>query len=376
MQHYLEAIITETIERAKRLKTRLPTPPPIHFQVLAQTCLMLIDKHISFLNLLYSAPEYQVNLNQSNRLRVLKTIVKDLDIIENVAVSAISRLHKDDTKINKVVQQICKEIDYPIPVPPTASALSTNYYQIYPQFNLLCVPLLECDFLLHLPDLYHELAHPLFWTENDSRIGPFQDRAKEFYDIVSEYFDRVTLEDQRNNRGNMVVNYNVWKSNWANWRIEFFCDIFGVCTAGPAYGWAHLHLTTKRGSNPFQVPLYSKSTHPNDEARMQVILNVLEYMHLTDAKESIEKRWKEMQGITAGQKNSLYDFAYPADLLKECAFHGFRAVGDIQCNIAPNQTGVIFRTLNEAWDQYWADPTSFSTWERKKVKELHSMDIH
>lgn len=375
MQHYLEAIILETIERAKRLKTRFPTPPSLHFQALVQKCVTLIDENIAALNSLYYAPEHQILPNQSKRLRNLKIVIRDLDVIENVAVSAISRNHPDDTQINKIVQQICKEIHYPIPVPPTGSALSTNYYQIYPHFNLLCVPLLECDFLLHLPDLYHELAHPLFWTQNDSRISPFQEQAGAFYDMVLKHFDKVILEDQRNHGSGMVPSYDIWKKNWANWLIEFFCDIFGVCTAGPAYGWAHLHLAMKRGSNPFEVPLYSKSTHPNDEARMQVILYVLEYMHLTNAKDSIEKKWKEMKGIMAGQRNSSYAFAYPNELLKECALHGFRAVVNINSNIATNQTGIIFKTLNEAWDQYWKDPTSFSIWERKKVEEMYSIDL-
>lgn len=371
MQHYLEAIIAETIERAKRLKTRFPTPPPVHFQALAQSCLKLIDENIAVLNALYSAPQYQVAPNQSARLRKLKDVIWEIDVIENVAVSAISRHHNDDIKINKLVQQICREIDYPIPVPPTVSALSTNYYQIYPQFNLLCVPLLECDFLLHLPDLYHELAHPLFWTENDNRVSAFQEQAKAFYDVVSEYFDRVILEDQRIHQGASVSNYEAWKKNWINWRIEFFCDIFGVCTAGAAYGWAHMHLSMKRGGNPFEVPLHSKSTHPNDEARMQVILHVLEYMQQHDQKNAIEAKWQELQQIPARQKNTLHPFAYPSELLKKCAFHGFKAVVDINCNIAPNQNGVIFKTLNEAWIRYWDDYALFFDWEQKKVEELH-----
>lgn len=371
MQQYLEAIIAETIERAKRLKTRFPTPPPLHFQVLAQGCLKLINEKISLLNNLYAAPVYQVPLNQSARLRDLKNIIWEIDIIENVAVSAISRHNTDDIKINKFVQQICKEINYPIPVPPTVSALSTNYYQIYPQFNLLCVPLLECDFLLHLPDLYHELAHPLFWTENDDRINLFQEHAKAFYNVVSDHFDRVILEDQRTNNGDSVPTYEAWKKNWINWLIEFFCDIFGVCTAGAAYGWAHIHLAMKRGSNPFEVPLHSKSTHPNDEARMQVILYVLEYMQLQSQKDSIEKKWQEVQGVLTRQKNTLHSFAYPTELLRECALFGFKAVVSIHCNIAPNQNGFIFKALNEAWTHYWNDYNSFFKWEQKKVEEMH-----
>lgn len=371
MQHYLESIIAETIERAKRLKTRFPTPAHVHFQTLTAKCSTLIDEKIAILNELYLAVQYQVPINQSARLRKLKDVIWELDIIENVAVCSISRHNNDDIKINKLVQKICIEIDYPISVPPTVSALSTSYYQIYRQFNLLCVPLLECDFLLHLPDLYHELAHPLFWTENNDRVSPFQVQASVFYKLVSDYFDRIILEDQRINNGDLVTNYELWKKNWTNWLIEFFCDIFGVCTAGAAYGWAHMHLSMKRGGNPYEVPLHSKSTHPNDEARMQVILHVLEYMKLEEQKDLIEKRWREMQVLLARQKNALHSFAYPPELLKQCAYHGFRAVVNIHCKIALNQNGFVFNTLNEAWTKYWNDSTEFSKWEQKKVEEMH-----
>ncbi|MCE7923099.1 MAG: hypothetical protein DYG98_08570 [Haliscomenobacteraceae bacterium CHB4] len=372
MQYYLEAAIVEVIERAKRLKIGFPTPPPLHFQALAQRCLDLIDENISDLKLLHTAPEFQNEANQSTRLKLLKIRIREIDLIENIAVSAITRCIDGDERINKFVQGICREIDYPL-IPPTVSGLSSDYYQIYPKFNLLCVPLLECDFMLHLPDLYHELAHPLFWAEHDDRLKPFQEEAKTFYDIVSAHFDRVILEDQRIHQGGSSHAYEAWKTNWFRWRIEFFCDIFGICTAGPAYGWAHLHLSMKRGGNPFEIPVHAKSTHPNDEARMQVILHVLDLMKLNDHKRAIAERWETLQQIHKREKDQVYKLAYPLEILEQCAIHGFRAVVGINCTIAPHQQGTIFKTLNEAWDLFWSDYNSFFEWEEKKMTELQRM---
>ena len=104
MQYYLEAAIVEVIERAKRLKTRFPTPPPLHFQALAQRCLDLIDENISDLKLLHTAPEFQNEANQSTRLKLLKIRIREIDLIENIAVSAITRCIDGDERINKFVQ--------------------------------------------------------------------------------------------------------------------------------------------------------------------------------------------------------------------------------------------------------------------------------
>ncbi|MFM9949460.1 MAG: hypothetical protein ACKV1O_16100 [Saprospiraceae bacterium] len=372
MQHYLEATIAETIGRAKRLKKSFPTPPRLHFQALAQRCLALIDENIDDLQILYSAPEFQERSNQSTRLKFMKARIREIDLIENIAVSAIARCIDEDERINKFVQAVCQEIAYPL-IPPTVSGLSSDYYQIYPKFNLLLVPLLECDFLLHLPDLYHELAHPLFLEKNDDRVKPFQDEAGSLLNMVMEYFDQVITADKRNNGGRYAQHYESWKTNWTRWIPEFFCDIFGVCTSGAAYGWAHLHLSMKRGGNPFEVPLHGKSTHPNDEARMQVILHVLDFMKLHDSKNAIAEKWKLVQQIHTKQRDQTFDLPYPPDIVKECALHGFRAVVKIKCVIASNQQGTIFKTLNEAWDLFWSDYASFFEWEEKKVQELQQL---
>jgi len=190
---------------------------------------------------------------------------------------------------------------------------------------------------------------------------------------VSAHFDRVIMEDQRIHQGVSSHAYEAWKTNWFRWRIEFFCDIFGICTAGPAYGWAHLHLSMKRGGNPFEIPVHAKSTHPNDEARMQVILYVLDLMKLNDHKRAIAERWETLQQIHKREKDQVYKLAYPPEILEQCAIHGLRAVVGINCTIAPHQQGTIFKALNEAWDLFWNDYNSFFEWEQKKMTELQRM---
>ena len=52
----------------------------------------------------------------------------------------------------------------------------------------MSVPLAERHFLLHLPDLYHELAHPLLVARDDPVIEPLQGKMLESAKEAMEYF--------------------------------------------------------------------------------------------------------------------------------------------------------------------------------------------
>ena len=83
-----------------------------------------------------------------------------MDFFETIGIAALNRANEDDRQLNLLVERIVREIGFPL-LPPVATLLSQGYFHIYPWFNLLCLPLVEPAFLLHLPDLYHELGHLL-----------------------------------------------------------------------------------------------------------------------------------------------------------------------------------------------------------------------
>ena len=137
------------------------------------------------------------------------------------------------------------------------TTLSQQYFHIRPGLNLLCVPLTEGRFLLHLPDLYHELAHPLLVEQDDPIVEPIQVCSPPQSTMPSNMLPgswrkRTGVEDP-NSRRFMLRR---WEIAWVKyWMVEFFCDLFAVYTLGPAFAWAHLHLTAKRGEDPFHVPI-------------------------------------------------------------------------------------------------------------------------
>ena len=86
-------------------------------------------------------------------------IVADLDSVESTGIAALSRAHNDDDRLNELLARIATEILYPLPA-PSCTTLSRDYFYINQHLGFMFVPLAEGHFLLHLPDIYHELAYP------------------------------------------------------------------------------------------------------------------------------------------------------------------------------------------------------------------------
>ncbi|HFA49473.1 MAG TPA: hypothetical protein ENJ95_10710, partial [Bacteroidetes bacterium] len=188
MQLLTEGVLLETIERAKRLKAKTPNVPDVHFQVLERGCNEELENIIAKLNFLLSGRKYQDPKNQSVRLKEFKLVVRNFDVLENVGYAALTRCDtNDDVSMCKLIQRICREINYPLQ-PPTVVCLSKDYYCIYPHLKLLCIPLLESDSLLHLPDLYHELGHPLITEENNPKVEPFRKELGKLLVEIRKYF--------------------------------------------------------------------------------------------------------------------------------------------------------------------------------------------
>ena len=244
LEQYLSGSIAHLETRAQRLIARIPRNLPREYAVLEQTCRAAVNEAIRKLRGLSTDAVYQNAAAQSVRLREYRRVVADLDVLEANGIMALMRQHSDDQRLNGLVDQIRSEIRYPLPA-PVISSLSRQYFEIRSDLNLLLVPLIEADFLLHLPDLYHELAHPLLSVVNDPALESFQITA--FYGsltLVTDYLQTLERqEDRRHGPKAYGLLLKKWIEAWIPyWLNEFFCDAFAACTLGPAYAWAHLGL--------------------------------------------------------------------------------------------------------------------------------------
>lgn len=374
---YLAGSISQLIERARAMTANIPRDLPRAYDTLAESCRREIGSRIADLRWLKEDPIFSTEKFQPERVRKFKRVVSDLDFLETVAIVALKKAQAEDHRLNSFLERVCREISYPGTI-PVVTTLSQDYFHIYPELRLLCVPLVEGNFLLHLPDLYHELAHPLLVEQNDPVIEPFQKKfASTLRECLRYVRAELVKEGRRNGPAKNQFMLKAWESSWAKyWLTEFYCDLFALFTVGPAFAWSHLHLAMKRGGEPFAVPELSASSHPADDARMQAMLYALELIGLSDASSRISAAWTTVNACLQAKPEPEYTWCFPKDLIRRIAADALVGTRELKVQVLDksNTTSIAAR-LNVAWDKFWSEPDSFPSWERQQVKLLFGDDV-
>ncbi|NEQ53932.1 MAG: hypothetical protein F6K11_28015 [Leptolyngbya sp. SIO3F4] len=366
--------IYEMLERAKRLKEKMQgANQDIHFNQLSLITSKDIDEAINQLQNLQSDVQQNGETNLRGFLRRLKDSISQLDYLENWPVAALNRQNPDDASLNSMIIKICREIQFPL-TPPVASCMSQQYYFIIPKCNLMCVPLLESDFLLHIPDVYHEFGHLVIDTINNPKVGSFRKKLGRFIGISKVHFQNEIATQRRKSSQIQSKFHHLhnWKDCWAEfWSIELFCDLLAVYCSGPAFGWAHLHLSIKRGGDPFHVPLYSQSEHPADDVRMSAILKALELIGFSQEADAIKEKWEAYIKLSSFSKSPEYYHAYPKGLIEQSVVLALEATKSTKFTLASNDnSGEIYCLLNKAWELFLHSPDKYTIWERQQRKSL------
>lgn len=236
LEDYLQSAASQLIERASGLKGKLPRPPRQEFERLATQCCDGIDRAIRELTTLRDNAAWKKPENASVRLLEFRRIASNVDRLENEAVAPIVRSSKDEGAMVRLLYRMSNEIVYPIEL-PTVSMLSQNYFFIRTDFKLICIPLMETQFLLHLPDVYHELSHPLFRTQHDPRTKPWLDAFLLAKALIYDHLSKQVAAAEGSRTPNAIKLFlQLAQENWTcRWMEEVFCDLFGLFSVGPAF---------------------------------------------------------------------------------------------------------------------------------------------
>jgi hypothetical protein len=376
---YLTGCVSQLEIRVRELRTRIPRRLPRDYDTLAQACRDRLDGVLAVIRILRDDAAYQLDVNQPERLRMLKRAVADLDLLETSAVAALVRATEDDHRLNQLLEQIAREIDYPL-VTPVVTTLSQQYFYIHPDLRLLAVPLVEGRFLLHLPDLYHELAHPLLLARDEPQVESLQaGYAAALSEVLTYLHEETTKEGRRRGPSQSAVELQLWRMCWIRfWLTEFFCDMFAVLTLGPAFAWSHLHLSVMRGGDPYHVPSSAVSSHPADDARMRVMLAALGLAGFGAASAVIAERWEALLRQACAKAEPEYRRCFPARVISAVATHAMAGVRGMKCRFASPVPieGSVQRILNEAWERFWAEPAEYALWEKSAITSLLGEPIH
>jgi len=376
IKEYFDAAIQQGIERAKVLKGKMHNPlPAAELGGLQKVCEERLDNAIKTFKYLSEDPLFMNGKAVQERIRLLRRGMEDLAYLEATGIAALNRMGGDDILLNKMLFEIHREINYPL-LHPTVSCLSHDYYSINTGLGLLSVPLAESDFLLHLPDLYHELGHPLISTQNNPKVQMFQQEYMKFLCIVTEHFGKERSDNVRSTGPKEYFGYvlNTLEAWWIMfWSAELFCDLFASYTLGPAYAWSHFHLTATQKADPYGVSFDRTMSHPPDGARMETILYGLEIIKRNEEADLIKKRWGELSNAIGAKPNVNFRMACPKELLQQAAIHAYEGTKKIGCKISGNaSSGTMDELLNEAWKEFWKSPKKYHIWEREHIKELRS----
>lgn len=370
MVNYIDGAIREAVGRGRALMSKIPGSRKLgsHFSSLANFANNEIGEIIDALDRLYGDAGYNDPKNLKIKFSRFKMLSGMLAKIENVVIAAMSRKSEDDDYVNKLVKEICNEINYPLPS-PVASCLSQKYYHIYPEYGLICIPLLESEFVLHIPDLYHELGHPLIELDNP-KVAKFRNNLGYFNLGVKQHFEKEISRREMNKISEDIHDpIYIYKDSWLQkWSVEIFCDLFATYTLGPAYLWSNLHMCSKMSWEVCKTPTHEISSHPAGDARMRCCLIALEQIGFKDDSNEIKTKWNEFVQIVGQTRTEDYFIAYPEVILKSAAEFCLVGIKEIGCEIVtPITTDRVNRLLNDSWKQFWKDPKKFIEWERTAI---------
>jgi hypothetical protein len=355
----------------------IPTGLPREFSILEQISRQEIAAVSDKLNQLLKGKEWLKPESQVERLRGFKQAVRDIDILETVCIAALERKNDNDLFLNKIMELIRHEINYPLPpLVVTSLSKSKSYFETWTKYRLMLVPLGECRFLLHLPDIYHELAHPLLEELRDPKVKPFQTALFEVIEEVTKYIEEeMEKSERRNDPQTYQIYLDLWIRCWiVGWAKEFFCDLFAVYMLGPAYGWSHLHLAATRGTDPYYVPLFGRETrHPPDAARMSAILVGLSIAGFDSDAILIEQKWKELLNTDEAKQSDEYLRCFPPKIIKLIAEKAHEGTQALKCRIAkPETNDFVHNLFDQAWKNFWLDPQNYVEWEKLTIEDLRN----
>jgi hypothetical protein len=379
MKDYLESLIIEQMNRALALKRLIPYPLRFpELSSLATRCTQILDDQFELLSSLREELSYRSEDDVRDILRELRMCTWEVQLVEYYGISALYYQTPEVGFLNKVVFKIHQEIRLPFP-PPSICCTSTKYYYSCLFTNVIFVPLGESNFLLHLPDLYHEIGHYVLENRRQElRLAPVDRGYNQLFGKITNHYMQLLREKKSENSPPAIpIMIARIHSNWKNWINEYFCDLFGLYTAGPAYAWSHLHLTAKTSDNLYAMPsLYPiTQTHPSDESRMRLLIHGLRILNLDEHAKKISGRWAEIEQIW-GSPPPEYSYAYPDSLLVELAtsvFNALRGAGFAMFTKTRSHTNSITETLDKAWDMFWTTkPREFRVWEEQQIDNLRS----
>jgi hypothetical protein len=312
----------------------------------------------------------EIEVFAGNNLFRFNRVHREFKAIHSYRYLAIKNYKDPEIFFYQVITQIYAEHRINA-LPPIVSTISNHdyYYWAVPYFEIIALPSGEEHSLLNLPDMYHEIGHLLH-----SMFGGKSCEVSE--GIIDKHFAKeiVRVIDD-GTASHFQETLELAKYLWqASWLEEFTCDLVGTYMTGAAYAWTNLKLLST-GHGSIKIFEYSQS-HPADEARMRIIILMLEKLGLTNDKNEVEAAWKIFLKDTEVFKPNDYPLLYPQKLLQQIVDEFFTFYQNADLVSYPELTGKgtnsVSQLLNDAWSNAQTNSTDYFNYETNSIANLKS----
>lgn len=158
---YLGWLIREQIDRARLLRGAIPdSPRHAALEQLARLCRVSLEEQARQLGQARALLDGTGDADASTVLTTVKRCTRVVGAIEGYGMPPLHCPSDRAVFLNDVLSAMHREMDLSMPC-PAVSCMSNDYYFAHPSTWTIHVPLSEAEFLLHLPDFYHESGHLL-----------------------------------------------------------------------------------------------------------------------------------------------------------------------------------------------------------------------
>jgi hypothetical protein len=307
-------------------------------------------------------------------LRNLQKLSRVLDRAEAQILPCLERFGEKDQQQTGILSALLREAGWH-QWTPAVLTWSTGYFFATPKLRIINLCAGEQEKLLRLPDVAHEFGHCLYRAEG---LGWTRPLLRE----LTWWYGEAADPGQASFRDEVA-------SHWtAAWLEEFTCDAIATVLTGAAYGKQHLMLAARRGLDPYS---HTRS-HPADDARAMLIVEVLRRMGLDEEADRIWARWQQLRGAyeqpVAGDlrrdlgepaiKDPYFMSFYPThsdgqpfiNKVAELTVEGCGQLGVEHYRPGRPADSTVTGLLDAAWDWYENDPAAYGAAEPELVAEL------
>ncbi len=107
---------------------------------------------------------------------------KVVDELESIYLPLVESWGPDSYAIQDFLERICREANLGPTIRLVVALYSSNYFTVEENLHIIYLPRMEGHFLLHLPDIYHELGHIILDYKAEVVWQDFKKRIQEYFD--------------------------------------------------------------------------------------------------------------------------------------------------------------------------------------------------